>query len=158
MKKLLMMGLVSMLLPISSGARNVYAYKTGNYSPVFTSLSVQKIVFGASGLEVYTKYGKPSVVDFADFDYFRFYKTPVPVGLESISEDGLSIMFDGNNIRVESNAPVAAVSVYSVQGMLMVQKRPGTKSVVLPASSYMPGIYFVKVASDGKETVKKIIK
>ncbi len=153
-----MVGLVSALLPISSEARNVYAYATGNYSPVFTALNVQKIVFGTSGLEFYTKYGKPSAMDFADFDYFRFYKTPVPVGVESISEDGMSITFDGNNIRVESNSPVAVVSVYSAQGMLMVQKRPDAKTVVLPASSYMPGIYFVKVASEGKETVKKIIK
>lgn len=146
------------LLCLPSKARNVYAYLTGNYSPVMTVQSIKKIAFTASGIEFQTQYGKTSTAIFADLDYFRFYKTPVPVGVDAVSNNALSIALEGNNLCVKSSNAIDYISVCSVQGILMAQSRPGTKTCTISTSSYTPGVYLVKVVSDGKELIKKIIK
>ena len=153
MKRLVTVGFAAALLSLPSGARNVYAYLTGNYSPVMTLQSIKKIASTASG-----QYGKTSTAAFADLDYFRFYKTPVPVGVDAISGNALSIVLEGNNLCVESSSAIDYISVCSVQGILVAQARPGTKSYAMSTSSYAPGVYLVKVVSDGKELTKKIIK
>ena len=158
MKKTVLASFAVALLCLPSKARNVYAYLTGNYSPVMTVQSIKKIVFNASGIEFQTQYGKSSTAAFADLDYFRFYKTPVPVGVDAISNSSLSIALDGNNLHVESNAAIDYISVFSIQGILVTQARPCTKSYDISTSSYAPGVYLVKVVSDGKELTKKIIK
>ena len=158
MKRLVTVGFAAALLSLPSGARNVYAYLTGNYSPVMTVQSIKKIAFTASGIDFQTQYGKTSTAAFADLDYFRFYKTPVPVGVDAISGNALSIVLEGNNLCVESSSDIDYISVCSVQGILVAQARPGTKSYAMSTSSYAPGVYLVKVVSDGKELTKKIIK
>lgn len=158
MKKTVLASFAAALLCLPGNARNVYAYLTGNYSPVMTVQSIKKIVFNASGIEFQTQYGKSSTAAFADMDYFRFYKTPVPVGVDAISDNALSIALEGNNLRIESSSSIDYISVCSVQGILVAQTRPCTKSYAISTSSYAPGVYLVKVISDGKELTKKIIK
>ena len=158
-KKLLLAGAMPILLSMPAEARNVYVYLTNNYTPVSIVRNIRKITFSEEGIGLQPKTGKGPTIEYAAFDYFRFQKTPVPVSVGAVTDDDAPIVLnDGNTVRISGKAGITFLTVWSAQGMQIVQESPKTTTYTLSTESWKPGVYLVKVVSEGKETVVKIIK
>lgn len=76
---------------------------------------------------------------------------PTLTATERISMQDANIIFDGNNIRCESDA---TITVYSATGNIAAK----ADRSVLSTDNLQKGIYIVKaIGSDGRQSVKKII-
>lgn len=120
------------LLAISAhlSAQDVFVYPQGDYTPVLHMQNVQRISFGEQGIEVQDRQGAVQSVSYEAFDYFRFYSTPVPTGIQAPQQQSHPSIF-------------SLTGVYQGQG----------NTNQLPA-----GIYLVKQSENGRESVKKILK
>lgn len=61
-------------------------------------------------------------------------------------------------VMINTDVLVNQVQVYTVAGIPVLNLYPVAKTVTLPIQRFAPGIYFVKVATDGGEYIKKIYK
>jgi len=129
MKKLLTLT----LLAISShlfAQHDIYVYQTDLYTPVIQAANLQRIEFGETGIQVVTSDGETQSASYDSFDYFRFYPTPKPTGIQSLR---------GKSATQQS--------IYSLTG------------IEQEATSKMPaGVYIIKEKTDGQETIRKILK
>ena len=122
------------LLAISAlaSAKDVYVYPTGIYTPVLHMQEMQCITFGEEGIEVTDVNGSSQSVSYENFDYFRFYPTPDPTGIQAISQKA------GHK------------GIYSLTGVYMGEGESTSRN--LPA-----GIYLVREKEGGRECVKRIM-
>lgn len=115
-----------------ASAKDVYVYSTGIYTPVLHMQEMQCITFGEEGIEVTDVNGSSQSVSYENFDYFRFYPTPVPTGIQAISQKA------------------GRKGIYSLSGVYMGEGESTSRN--LPA-----GIYLVREKEGGRECVKKIM-
>lgn len=115
-----------------ASAKDVYVYSTGIYTPVLHMQEMQCITFGEEGIEVTDVNGSSQSVSYENFDYFRFYPTPVPTGIQAISQKA------------------GRKRIYSLSGVYMGEGESTSRN--LPA-----GIYLVREKEGGRECVKKIM-
>lgn len=150
--------LTAVLLPIRAFATSVYVYKTGNYTPIQITYNIHSICFSSDSMTIVTESQKSNMVSYADFDYFRFYKTQVPTGVEKVESDDLALLFNGETLTLQSPTPMEQVEVYSVSGITLDTFNPGESTFNYSVASLPAGIYFIKVITDGNAIVKKINK
>lgn len=115
-----------------ASAKDVYVYPTGIYTPVLHMQEMQCITFGEEGIEVTDVNGSSQSVSYENFDYFRFYPTPDPTGIQAISQKA------------------GRKGIYSLTGVYMGEGESTSRN--LPA-----GIYLVREKDGGRECVKKIM-
>ena len=80
--------LILALLTISGNMlaqQDIYIYPSDVYTPILQATNVQRIEFGETGIQVVTAAGETQTASYDSFDYFRFYPTPTPVGVEAIA-------------------------------------------------------------------------
>ena len=144
-------------LPVT--ANDVYVYKTGDYTPVLQLQNIRSIVVSSSKITVKTNYNTSQEVALIDFDYLRFYKTPVPTGIKSAKGQGANFLFDGKNINVQSKTTIKAVELIGSNGATVAKIQPGSKTFTYKLDELPKGVYLVKMtASDGTTSVEKIVK
>lgn len=122
-----------MTMASSAMAEDVYVYTTGSVVPVLHMPQMRCIVFGEEGIDVLGIDGQAQNVQYEAFDYFRFYETP---DLDGVKAPGMTVGQPG---------------IYSITGTYYGKEEDGKES--LPS-----GIYIVREAKNGQESVKKVIK
>jgi len=157
-KNLLATVILTLLIPASMKATDIYVYHSGNYAPLKTMFSTHKITFTEDSVILLSEKNVIQKASFADFDYLRFYKTPIPTAIQGVRSDLVSIVFDGRQIRVQSPSLINRIELISASGTLLQRLTPRSSSLTYTVTELPAGIYFVKAATEGRVIVKKIIK
>ncbi len=157
--KLFIMGLLGSLSALPSQAQDIYLYKTGEYTKYTFLESVVKLTLAPDQLVVSKADQTTENISYDTFDYMRFYKTPIPTGInEAKTENGVRIHVAGRTVEVSSQDPMSLVEICSVDGVCRTSLRPESTRVSIPFDAYQKGVYLIKVEAAGKTTVRKIKK
>ena len=137
-------------------SQDVYVYNTGNYVPVSKMEMVSCIVFGNTGITVKAENGTNCEVSYEDFNYFRFYATPVPMSIKTVTAEETWIEMQGRRLDVKMKETISLVEMISLTGKIIRSYQPQSfnfnRNVDVSA-----GVYFVRVVSGGKNYMKKVI-
>lgn len=161
----LLLGLV-VAHPLSAHADDLnsfYFYSNSSLNPQSISLDdLDKITFGDNGLKLWKQSGTQEIT-FDDFLLFTFMKMEHPIVTnvrQEVEPKNVYVNFDSNSktIIVESFCILNGVSVYDLQGRLIVQTRAIGRRYQLSLSSAAPGLYFVKAKCGSETIINKIIK
>lgn len=150
---------LALLLPTSMiKATDLYVYHSGNYTPLGTMLNAHKITFSNDSIFILSEKNVTQKASFANFDYLRFYKTAIPTAIQNISDKTASILFDGQQIKIQSPALINGIELISASGTLLQRLTPRSNSLTYSVTELPAGVYLIKVATTGRVIVKKIIK
>ena len=76
---------------------------------------------------------------------YRYTYEDVPEGVNDVKNGGISISHDGDNIVVNGLGNGRSVTVYSVDGIQLLEKRSdGSKRTILSHSKLPAGVYVIK--------------
>ena len=157
-KNILATVVLTLLVVLSARATDVYVYHSGNYSALSTILSAHKITFTTDSVIIITEKNLVRKASFADFDYLRFYQTPIPTAVSSVTDDAVSILFDGRTIHIQSPSRINRVELFSAGGALLQRLSPQDHEVSYSVTELPAGVYLLKTATAGRIIIKKIIK
>lgn len=146
------------MVAATAAANDIYVYATGNYTPVKTAAGIRSIVYRGSGIQINTKDGKSDEVAYTDFDYFRFYATPIPTSIKQASAGEASIEYAGGRLSIQTRQAIGRVDVISASGEILAQLKPNATSASYDASALPAGPLLVRVVAGDKTYVRKIIK
>ena len=142
---------------------NLYVFTKGATKAIVYSLdNLDKMTFSDNGMSLWTNNKK------FDYNYdsialmtFRDGIKPVN-GIErlTIAEADIIISYDHNSkqISVESEEPMASVSIYDLQGRTVARQNIITKCSYLSLADQPQGVYIIKVQGVGISRSMKIIK
>lgn len=142
----------------TAAANDIYVYATGSYTPVKTATGIRSIVYRDSGIQINTKDGKSDEVAYADFDYFRFFATPIPTGVKPAAAGEASIEYADGRLSIQTRRPIGRVDVISASGEILAQLKPNATSASYDASALPAGPLLVRVVAGENTYVRKIIK
>lgn len=157
--KLLLLSMALALVGMGTvSAHDIYVYTTGNYTPVQTVRNIRSIVVSTTGIQINGNDGSSANLEYADFDYFRFYATPLPAGIKRATADEATIDARGDVLSIQVCNDVNRVDIVSTSGVVLARLTPGTRSLNYNMSALPKGILIVKVVAGDKTYVKKILK
>lgn len=157
--KLLAGAAFALLFPASTiKATDLYVYHSGNYTPVGTMLNAHKITFSNDSIFILSEKHVTQKASFANFDYLRFYKTPIPTAIQNINGETASILFNGEQISIQSPLLIKRVELISASATLLQRLTPRSNSLTYSVSELSAGVYLIKVITADGVIVKKIIK
>lgn len=86
------------------------------------------------------------------------YQPEIVLASALFSKEKVIIYRDGDDFVLKSSKNIAEVEVYDASGKLLLKLKPNQKETRLVASAWINGIYFLKIAQEGKELRRKIRK
>lgn len=139
-------------------ANDVFVYTTGSHTPVKTLKNLRSIVYGSNGIQLNAKDGSSEEVAYADFDYFRFFATPIPTYIRTAETDEASIVFANGKLKIQTRQAMERVDVISTAGEVLAQMKPESTYANYDIASLPAGTLLIKVVAGNNTYVKKIIK
>jgi len=136
---------------------DVYVYVTGNYTPLKVAKNISSIAFGQNTVTIKGTDGTSSELSYDEFNYFRFYPTPIPASIKSVSTEEASIGFDGKCVAVKLQDKIDIVEVIDMSGQTVEKHTPNAESFNFDIADKTAGVYIVKVVAGEKNYIKKIV-
>lgn len=88
---------------------------------------------------------KTTQINYSLATIYRYIYEDVPERVDNVGTDGISISHDSDNIVVYGLGNGKSVAVYSVDGILLLEKRSdGSKRTILSHSKLPAGVYVIK--------------
>lgn len=98
---------------------------------------------------------------FIIFDNIRIVQIGdyLPTSIPDVKADGVSVVADGEAVRVTASRAIDGIRIYSVSGALVKSAQPGQTSYQIPTKGLPQGVYIAKVtAGNVQRAVKVIVK
>lgn len=154
--RILMLWVVQLVIASTAVANDVFVYTTGGTS-VKTVRNLRSIVYKSDGIQINTKDGKSEDVAYSDFDYFRFFATPMPTSIKTADASEASIECVKGKLYIQTRLMVERVDIISISGEILARLRPNATHVSYNTSVLPTGVLLIKVLAGGKTYVKKIV-
>ncbi len=147
----------------------IKAFKDGNYT---IALQNAEGVFDQGAQEIYLKDKQLNIITDLSAGAYTFattagehtgrfeivYKPSQTLGTQNTLKSGLEIYRDGQDFVLRNTELITQVEVFDLSGRLAQTVKANAKELRLPATSWINGVYILKVQTPSGNTTKRVIK
>ncbi len=129
----------------------------------FSLADVDKFVLKDDAMDVVLHDESVTTIMYSDFYKLTFGVQDATLDINQIESDAIgsiSISYHPGDctLLIESTSSISIVSIYNMQGRMMLTQSPHTSSVSLSVSDYPTGIYIVQVSDGDSVKTHKFVK
>ena len=151
----------SMLCSATQAQNSLYVHKKDGTEQQYALSGIRKLTFPVGSMVITPASGSATVYSITDIGYFDI-KSGNVTGLQITNATAIKVNVYPNptvqKLNIESEEEIQQLSLYDLQGRIMLQVTPMNTSATLPMTRYANGIYTLHIVTAKGTSIRKIIK